>query len=88
MEKRDIIDMTPGEVRDIAGVSIRYDGAYDWIPGDDGKSWTLLSHYVDATGADRFKGSFGLAGLEEIGVIKSIAKASVTTHKLNGGNNQ
>lgn len=84
MEKRDIIDMTPGEVRDIAGVSIRYDGAYDWIPGDEGKSWTLLSHYIDATGADRFKGSFGLAGLEEIGLIKSIANDEITINELKG----
>lgn len=49
---------------------LRYDGKYSWIPGEN-RSWTILSHFVDANGQDRFKGSFGLGALIQLGIVKA-----------------
>lgn len=47
---------------------LRFDGRYDFINGEN-RQWTIVSHFIDANGADRFKGSFTLDGLREIGFI-------------------
>lgn len=51
-------------------LKLRYDGKYDFLPVESARQWTILSHFIDAHGQDRFKGSFGLKGLIEIGAIK------------------
>lgn len=38
---------------------LRYDGRWDWVEGEN-RQWTIVSHFVDANGHDRYKGSFGL----------------------------
>lgn len=51
---------------------LRYDGKYDGFPPTfDTRSWTLMSHFVDSNGCDRFRGSFGVAGLTELGVLSA-----------------
>lgn len=50
-------------------VKLRYDGKFTRISGEV-RQWTLLSHFLDVDGQDRFKGSFGLAGLRQIGVVR------------------
>lgn len=69
MEK--ITDMKVGEVREVGGVLVKYDGAYDWIPGD-GRQWTVMSHYIDSTGRDQFKNS--IIGAERLLQILGVAK--------------
>lgn len=36
-------------------VKLRYDGKYDWMVGEDARSWTVLNHYIAADGRDLFK---------------------------------
>lgn len=48
---------------------LKYDGKYEWFPGEN-RQWTILSHFIDRNGADRFRGSFTLQGLRDIGFIK------------------
>lgn len=50
-------------------VILRYDGKYDFMPADQARQWTILSHFIDANGCDRFKGSFGEDGLRELGIL-------------------
>lgn len=52
-------------------LKLRYDGKYDFLPADIARQWTIMSHFIDKDGQDRFKGSFGLLGLIEIGAIDS-----------------
>ncbi len=47
---------------------LRYDGRYEFIQGEN-RQWTIQSHYIDQNGCDRYRGSFTLDGLREIGVI-------------------
>lgn len=51
-------------------VKLRYDGKYDFMPADQARQWTIMSHFIDANGCDRFKGSFSEMGLVELGIIK------------------
>ena len=73
MEKRytinDLLTMNRGQVAEVNGVQLRYDGAYGWIEGDDKHQWTLMTSYIDKNGCDRKKSTFGFSGLKEIGVI-------------------
>lgn len=50
-------------------VSLRYDGRYTDLPGKP-RQWTILSHFLDQDGADRFRSSFSLEGLKEIGAVR------------------
>lgn len=52
----------------MAPVKLRYEGKFDWFP--EGRIWTLQSHFVDRTGADRFKTTMTLDGLIELGIVK------------------
>ncbi len=47
---------------------LKYDGRHTWMPGEN-RQWTLMNHFLDKNGKDRFKGSFGLNGLKQIGII-------------------
>lgn len=47
---------------------LKYDGRYDWIPGES-RQWTILTDFIDQNGANRRKGSFSLQGLKDIGLI-------------------
>ena len=49
-------------------IHLRYDGKYDFIPGEN-RQWTLLSHFIDKNGDDRFKGSFTYQSLKELGIV-------------------
>lgn len=49
---------------------LRYDGKYDFMPAEVARQWTILSHFIDADGQDRFRGSFSLQGLRDIGAVK------------------
>lgn len=51
-------------------LKLRYDGKYDFMPAEFARQWTIISHFIDADGQDRFKGSFSLTGLIQIGAIK------------------
>lgn len=53
---------------------LRYDGKYDFFPPDIARQWTILNHWIDESGADRFKGSFSLQGLRDLGILKSLDK--------------
>jgi hypothetical protein len=48
---------------------LKYDGRWTWITGEN-RQWTILNHWIDRDGADRFRGSFSLQGLKELGIIK------------------
>lgn len=50
---------------------LRYDGKYAWFPGEN-RSWTILSHFIDAKGYDRYRGSFGLNSLIEMGIVRHV----------------
>lgn len=50
-------------------VTLRYDGKYDFMAPPFDRQWTILSHFIDADGQDRFKGSFSLEGLKQIGAV-------------------
>ncbi len=50
-------------------IILRYDGRWEFLEGDN-RQWTLLSHFIDANGYDRFKGSFSLTGLVLLGIVK------------------
>lgn len=47
---------------------LRYDGKYTWIEGEN-RTWTIISHFIDKAGQDRFRSSFGLAGLIELEIV-------------------
>lgn len=47
---------------------IKYDGKYEGFPGES-RSWTLISHFIDSNGCDRFRGSFGLQSLVDFGIV-------------------
>jgi hypothetical protein len=64
-----LLALAVGETTVINGAMVRYDGRYDWIPAPDDRQYTVLNHWIDADGADRFKGSFSLCALTEIGLI-------------------
>lgn len=49
--------------------TLRYDGKYEWYPGEN-RQWTIISHFIDSDGQDRFRGSFSLRGLKELGIVK------------------
>lgn len=51
-------------------VLLRYDGKFTNYPGSlDTRSWTLMTHFTDKRGMDRFHGSFCIQGLIELGII-------------------
>jgi len=47
---------------------LRYDGKYEDMVGEN-RQWTIASSFVDADGCERIRGSFGLEGLRQIGLI-------------------
>lgn len=51
-------------------IKLRYDGKYDFMADPFNRQWTIVSHFIDENGCDRFRGSFSLPGLIEIGAIK------------------
>lgn len=53
-----------------APVKLRYDGSYSFMPGNP-RQYTVMSHFIDANGCDRYKGSFMLETLVELGIIRS-----------------
>jgi len=54
---------------DIDMTLLRYDGKYEDMVGEN-RQWTIVSSFVDANGCERIRGSFGLEGLLQIGLIK------------------
>lgn len=55
-------------------IKLKYDFKWEWhSEKEDGRQWTLLSHYIDANGYDRWHGSFSLFGLRQLGIIRKAA---------------
>lgn len=52
-------------------VKLKFDGRYTFITDEDNRQWTILSHFIGPDGADYFKSSRMLRGLEDLGIIKS-----------------
>lgn len=50
-------------------IRLHYDGRWTDFPGEN-RQWTLLSHFLDQNGADRYRGSFGLDSLIQFGIVK------------------
>ena len=53
---------------------LRYEGKYDWMPGSEGKQWTIISPFIDENGYDRTHGTFGIEGLKELGILTTDKK--------------
>lgn len=53
-------------------VTLRYDGKYNFMPPPDDRQWTITSDFYDTNGCNRKRGSFGLRGLQELGIIKAL----------------
>lgn len=51
-------------------VKLRYDGKYEFVKGIDPRQWTVVSHFIDRDGADRYRSSFMLEGLREAGILQ------------------
>jgi hypothetical protein len=51
---------------------LRYDGKFNWLP--EGRQWTILEHFIDANGADRYKSSFLLQGLKDLGIVSEVVR--------------
>jgi hypothetical protein len=51
-------------------VILRYDGRWTWYPESENRQWTIMSHFLDPQGRDRFRSSFNLRDLREIGLIQ------------------
>lgn len=49
-------------------LKLRYDGKYEPKLGGE-RQWTLMSHFVDQNGQDRFRGSFMLGSLVQLGIV-------------------
>jgi hypothetical protein len=47
---------------------LRFDGRWKDFPGDN-RQWTIMTHFLDASGRDRFRSSFFIGGLIELGII-------------------
>lgn len=53
-------------------IHLRYEGKYPDAAGQP-RCWTLLSHYIDQEGADRYRSSFCLDTLIELGIVPNKA---------------
>ncbi len=53
-------------------IKLRYDGKWTDLPGQP-RQWTITSDFIDSSGANRAHGSFGLEGLQQLGIVKQEA---------------
>jgi len=66
-----LLDMQVGQTIRVNGVDLRYDGAYDWIPGIAGKQWTIMNDFLDKNGHNRKRGTFSVTGLIDLGIVEA-----------------
>ena len=48
---------------------LRYDGRYSFVDWTDNRSYTIMSNFIDSTGANRIGSTFMWQALKDLGVI-------------------